>query len=69
MPQKVDKKGQEITKEKLMSELKGLNPDDKYKKQKAAGSIGGSVAHDYLKREGNQYVCQRDAKKLNNKVN
>lgn len=33
-----------------------LNPNDKYNKQKAAGSLGGASRFRFIKRENNQYT-------------
>jgi len=35
--------------------LIALNPTDKYNKQKAAGSLGGSSRSHYIERQNNQY--------------
>lgn len=35
--------------------LLDLNPNDKYIKQKAAGSLGGASRSRFIKRENNQY--------------
>ncbi len=39
--------------------LVNLNPNDKYKKQKAAGSLGGSCTSGFLKRQGKTYQRTR----------
>lgn len=41
------------------SELINLNPSDKYKKQKAAGSLGGASNSKFLCREGKTYTRKR----------
>ena len=56
-------KDQICDKKKLYEQLVAQNPDDKYKKQKAAGAIGGAVAHGFIVGEGEYYRCTRDAKK------
>lgn len=39
--------------------LANLNPNDPYNKQKAAGSLGGSSASGFLKKEGRTYIRTR----------
>jgi len=36
-----------------------LNPTDKYNKQKAAGSLGGSSRSCFIERQNNQYTRMR----------
>lgn len=40
--------------------LVNLNPNDKYKKQKASGSLGGSIASGFLSRQDKIYTQTRE---------
>lgn len=59
MPHVLSGKNSRKDKKVLMAELEKLNPNDLYKKQRAADSIGGAVRHGYIRLVGNDYVCQR----------
>lgn len=59
-----DKKGQRLSKQDTFNRLVTLYPNDKYKKQKAAGSIGGSVTHHYIQSNGSDYECMRDLRNI-----
>lgn len=56
------KKGERYSKKDTFDKLVNLNPKDKYNKQKAAGSIGGSVTQGYIESDGNDYKCMKDAR-------
>lgn len=58
----LSKKGQEISKRETFENLVALNPTDKYNKQKAAGSIGGSRTQGYIEVNGINYKCIRNSK-------
>lgn len=58
----LSQKGQEISKKDTFEKLVALNPKDRYNKQKAAGSIGGSRTHRYIEVDGTNYKCTRDSK-------
>lgn len=53
------KPNQEMTKEMAMKKLKDLMPNDPNKEEKAAASLGGSVASGFLVRNGNIYKRMR----------
>ncbi len=52
-------KGQSETVKDAFTALINLNPNDKYKKQKAAGSLGGSSNSKFLSRQGKTYTRTR----------
>lgn len=52
-------KGQSKTIRDSFTALVNLNPNDKYKKQKAAGSLGGSSTSGFLSRQGKVYTRTR----------
>lgn len=58
----LNRKGQRLSKKDTFDKLVALNPNDKYKKQKAAGSMGGSVTNNFIKSSGSDYECMRDLK-------
>lgn len=58
----LSQKGQEISKKDTFEKLVALNPTDRYNKQKAAGSIGGSRTQGYIEVDGTNYKCTRDSK-------
>lgn len=58
----ISKKDQKMDKKEIFDKLTALNPNDPYRKKKAAGSLGGSKTHGYLADDGNDYRCTRDAK-------
>ncbi len=57
-----NKKGQVLSKQITFNKLVALYSNDKYKKKKAAGSMGGSVTHNYIKGSNGNYECMRDPK-------
>lgn len=56
-------KGQELKKRETYEKLVALNSEDKFKKQKAAGSIGGSRTQGYIEVSDLNYKCTRDSTK------
>lgn len=52
-------KGQSKSVIDAFTDLVNLNPTDKYKKQKAAGSLGGSSTSKFLSRQGQVYTRTR----------
>jgi len=53
------KKGQVESKADAYTKLIALNPTDKYTKQKAAGSLGGSSRSHFIERQNDQYTRMR----------
>lgn len=53
------KKGQAESIADAYTRLIELNPTDKYNKQKAAGSLGGSSRSRFIERQNNQYTRMR----------
>lgn len=53
------KKGQSRTVYDAFTCLMNLNPNDKFKKQKAAGSLGGASNSGFLARQGKLYMRTR----------
>lgn len=51
--------GQSKSIHEAFSALVKLNPTDKYKKQKAAGSLGGASNSKFLSRQGKTYTRTR----------
>lgn len=52
-------KGEKETIASAYTKLIDLNPNDKYKKKKAAGSLGGASRHGFLSREDHEYTRTR----------
>ena len=59
MPQVMTHTGEQKDKHIVYSELVSLNPNDPYRKQKASGSIGGSVTNRYIQSVGSTYVRRK----------
>jgi hypothetical protein len=53
-------KGEKKSKKDTFDRLVELNPNDPYKRQKAAASIGGSKNSGYLVEDDDSYTCTRD---------
>lgn len=53
------KKGQSRTVYDAFTCLANLNPNDKFKKQKAAGSLGGASNSGFITRQGKLYTRTR----------
>lgn len=52
-------KNQTETIDSAYKQLIALNPTDKYNKQKAAGSLGGSSRSRFIERKNDQYTRMR----------
>jgi len=52
-------KGQRETIANAYNKLHDLIPADKYKRQKAAGSLGGASRHGFIELVNNEWVCTR----------
>lgn len=52
-------KGQSMSMRNAFSDLVALNPTDKYRKQKAAGSLGGASNSKFLSKQGRNYTRAR----------